>query len=352
MHKLGKPSYAALLQMYTSWRSLVAAMRGKNPVSISFNALSTIALALILFSYSELLSAQQLHFAKENTSQNTEFNYSWRYQDAEYTLSFALNTAALFSMPPSPPAYSAKVFQENVYVQVLKAAKHIDPKAAKIDVKKNHSGLSFNVSSRTPNYAQKVLDELKQAHDIAQNEYWSENYFVKYHSPTGASSIRHDHAKYTKKSSEALLPIVDAIKKMQLNPLDHREFISIALGWIQSIPYNPLEDRLSSNGAGFISPRDLLLQNQGDCDSKSTLLSALLKAFDSNLDVHMVYLPEHALLAVNMRDIEGEMTINYKGSTYVLIEPTGPAQFSIGTVADSTKTHLRNRQFDLASMTN
>lgn len=294
--------------------------------------------------------AQQSQFSKTSKGLNTEFAYTWQHQDAQYNLSFAIETATLYSMPPSPANYNTKIFQENVYLEVMRSAQKIDPKTANIDVQKNHTGLSFSVSSRVPNKAQKVLDTLTMAHKQAQDDYWAKHYFVKYSSPTGASGIRHDHAKYTRNSAEGLLPVVEAIKELQLNQYDPREFITIALGWIQSIPYNRLEDRLSSNGAGFVSPRDLLLQNQGDCDSKSTLMAALLQAYSANVDVQMVYLPEHALLAIDVNSNDDEMTLRFKGNDYVLLEPTGPAQLSIGQVANSTKLLLRNRQFDLASM--
>ena len=294
--------------------------------------------------------AQQSNFSKTNKSSNTNFNYKWRHQESEYQLNFVIDTTTLYAMPPSPPNYSQKVFQDKVYLDVMRAASKMDAKLANIDIRKNSTGLSFNVSSLYPNQAQLVLDKLKAAHDQAQDEYWSNNFFIKYTSAEGAEGIRHDHAKYTILSSNSLSPAVEAIKNLQNKPNDIREFIHIALTWIQSIPYNKLEDRLSSNGAGFISPRDLLIQNQGDCDSKSTLMAALIKAYNQNVDVKMVYLPEHALLAINMRAKADEMTIRYQGEEYILLEPTGPAQLSLGKVADTTKLSLQNRRFTLTSL--
>lgn len=320
------------------------------------SCLYLLIVACIALTHSSAINAQQTHFSAARGGVNTNFDYKWRTQEGEYTLSFTLDSRSLYAMPPSPPNYSPQVFQSHVYVQVMQAAKLIDPKLAKIEVKKNNSGLSFNVSSRHGGeQAQQVLDKLKSVHDKAQDDYWTDNYFVKYKAPNGASGIRHDHAKYTANSSEALLPLVDAIKQLQNNPSDAREFIQIALSWIQSIPYNRLEDRLSSNGAGFISPRDLLLQNQGDCDSKSTLMASLLTAYSPRADIQMVYLPEHALLAVdlhslNLRENANELTLSSNEANYVLLEPTGPAQLHMGEVAPSTKLSLRNRQFNLASM--
>lgn len=309
-----------------------------------------VLLVLITSSLQAVVSAQQSNFSKASKSLNTEFNYNWRHQDSEYQLSFIIDTATLYAMPPSPPNYNLKVFQEKVYLEVMHAASKIDAKIANIDIKKNSTGLSFNVRSRFPNKAQIVLDELKIVHDKAQETYWNDNFFIKYSSTTGADIIRHDHAKYTSLSSNSLYPIVEAIRNMQTNPQDMREFIHIALAWIQSIPYNKLEDRLSSNGSGFVSPRDLLIQNQGDCDSKSTLMAALLKAYNQHLDLQMVYLPKHALLAINIRAKDDEMTIRSQGEEYILLEPTGPAQLSLGKVADTTKRSLQNHQFTLTSL--
>lgn len=312
-------------------------------------ALQIVWLCLFI-SISKEVKAQQTSFNIENQSSKTEFTYKWKYQDKQYLLNFAIDTAILYSMPASPASYNQKVFQENVYLKVMYEASQIDAKLANIKVKKNHNGLSFDVRSRDAKQAQLILDKLKVAHDQAQKDYWSDNFLIKYDSPAQANSIRHDHAKYRMLSSDSLAPVVKAIKNLQSNPNDAREFIDIASAWIQTIPYNRLEDRLSSNGSGFISPRDILLQNQGDCDSKSTLMAALIKAYDPNIDVQMVFLPEHALLAIEMISLADEMTLRYKGSTYILLEPTGPAQLPLGTVADTSKMALRNRQFDFTSL--
>jgi hypothetical protein len=84
-------------------------------------------------------------------------------------------------------------------------------------------------------------------------------------------------------------------------------------------------------------------------------MAALLRAYNPRVDVQMVYLPEHALLGVdmltlNLRGNENEISLNYDGTSYVLLEPTGPAQFSVGEVANTTKLSIRNRQFDLGSL--
>lgn len=294
--------------------------------------------------------AQQTAFNIKPQVQETEFSYAWTNKDKDFKLSFSIPSAGLIDMPSSPAAYSKRIFQEAVYSQVMQEAKRIDPRVARVNVERKYDGLSFNVQSKKSEQAQLVLDRLSAAHDQAQKDYYTNNYFAEYSSPTGEQGIRHDHAKYTELSSPALVAVVEAIKEIQQQPSNPREFVEIALSWIQSIPYDKLESRISSNGSGFISPRDLLMQNKGDCDSKSTLMAALLKAYSPRINVEMVYLRNHALLAVAMPSMPKDQTINKKGIKYVLLEPTGPAQLGIGEVDDDTKMALRNRQFDTTAL--
>lgn len=296
------------------------------------------------------VAAEQQNFSIKNSGSSTEFSYQWKHNKQTYNLNYAIANQSLYSMPDSPSTYSSVLLEEFVYRNVVQEAKLIDPTLAKINVTRKNDGLSFNVKSRDKSDAQQILTRLKKAHLSAQDDYWSEHMFVQYTANMGQTGIRHDHSRYTNLSAKSLTPIVDAIKAMQQQANNPREFLTIALSWVQSIPYNTLESRLSSNGAGFVSPRDLMMQNQGDCDSKSTLLAAILKAYNPHIDVQMVYLPNHALLGVGMRKLPKEMTVNQKGIDYVLLEPTGPAQFNIGEVADTTKLALRNRQFDMVRL--
>ena len=336
----GSSARAQLAQM-CSQQSVLSATKLAVMLSLAF-------LAILLANSNA--NAQQTAFNIKPQVQETEFSYAWTNKDKNYNLSFSIPSAALIDMPSSPAAYSKRVFQEAVYSQVMQEAKRIDPRLAKVNVERKYDGLSFNVQSKKSEQAQLVLNRLSAAHDQAQKDYYTNNYFAEYSSPTGEQGIRHDHAKYTELSSPALIAVVEAIKEIQQQPGNPREFVEIALSWIQSIPYDKLENRISSNGSGFISPRDLLMQNKGDCDSKSTLMAAILKAYSPRINVEMVYLRNHALLAVAMPSMPRDQTINKKGIKYVLLEPTGPAQLGIGEVDDDTKMALRNRQFDTTAL--
>ncbi len=313
-----------------------------------------IAWTLILFTLFIALtteaSAKQLSFSKLNKGKTTQFSYTWQNEGAHYSLVFELNNQALLNTPDSPANYNESLLQDYVYSEVLRVASQVDPSRAKVNIKREPQGLSFNVKSRQNNYANEIMMKLKSTHANAQQRYWDKAFITSYSAPNGQTGIRHDHARYTKLSASALKPIIKSIKQMQVNPNDSREFISILMSWIQTIPYSRLENRLYLNGAGFVAPRDLLYSNQGDCDSKSTLMAAVLKAYSQTINLQMVYLPEHALLALAMPAKPSESTIIHNGIQFVLLEPTGPAQYKIGEVAESTNLAILNRQYDLTPL--
>lgn len=294
--------------------------------------------------------AQQVNFYKQVNTIQTEFSYLWKHKNDTFQLRFDINNESLGQMPNSPINYNQRLLQDWVYNEVMWVAKSIDPKKSKVKITRKGDRLGFSVESRIPGEAQKILDNLTAAYETAKNDYWEKHFFVQYQSSNGANLIRHDHARYAELSSIELKPIVSAIEKAQQNPGDKREFVNIALSWIQNIPYDRLDNRRTSNAAGLISPRDLLLQNKGDCDSKSTLMAAILKAYNPQIKVEMVYLSDHALLAIAMPSKPQELTVTSQGISYVLVEPTGPAQYEIGEVAPSTRQELRNSQFQLITL--
>lgn len=295
-------------------------------------------------------SAKQLKFVHLPSASKHQFSYSWQAHDAHYQLDFAIPFSAFTNMPSTQAAFSNAIMQREVEVALLKYAKSVDPRRGRISIQFRNNRLEYGVRSVSPSAGQEIMGELKALSAEASTRYLNDNFYMDYVSTMGADAIKHDHAKYAALSTEAILPIVDAIKALQQNVNDPREFIQIALSWMQSIPYNTLENRVSSNGAGYVSPKDLLLQNQGDCDSKATFLAALMKGYSAALQQTLVLLPKHALLAIAVRAKPNEKTISKDGIDYVLLEAAGPGYFNIGEVSDSTMMGIRNRQYTLETM--
>lgn len=91
----------------------------------------------------------------------------------------------------------------------------------------------------------------------------------------------------------------------------------------------------------------MLEQNQGDCDSKVTLMAAMLAQLFPELKQAMVFVPGHALLGVALPAKPGEATLNREGETYLLMEPTGPAQLAMGQLAPTSKTLIDSQQLSV-----
>jgi len=304
-------------------------------------------IALVL---STNLSATQSEFSQQQTKQYHEFSFSWKDNERSYQLAFALDKQSLNQMPTTRPAFSNPIMQRHMQVALIKIAKSYDVREARVSIRRQGDRLHYSVKSRDQGIADDTLLALQKEAQSAKALYLKEHFYTPYTSPTGSNAIKHDHARYAVQSALALSPLVEAIKAMQVNVNDSREFIAISLSWIQSIPYDTLENRISSNGAGFVSPKDLLQQNKGDCDSKATLFAALLRAYSSSVRQKMVLLPEHALLAVAIRPKPEDVVVTHDGVEYVLLEAVGPGYFAIGEVGETTLMGIRNRQYSLETM--
>lgn len=61
----------------------------------------------------------------------------------------------------------------------------------------------------------------------------------------------------------------------------------------------------------------------------------------------MVFVPGHALLAVDLPAKPGDVTLNWQGQNYLLLEPTGPATLPAGQIASTSKTLVDSKQLSV-----
>ena len=129
-------------------------------------------------------------------------------------------------------------------------------------------------------------------------------------------AVKPDHRRYIDETAKALVPVSQAFYEKINTSADARAYFSLLLGWVQSIPYDTLEDRVASSGAGFAPPMGLLLQNKGDCDSKAVLTSALVRAFLPNTEMIMVFLPNQPKpdFCANARSNTGALSTKARNS--------------------------------------
>ncbi|WP_137165787.1 hypothetical protein [Salinimonas lutimaris] len=291
-------------------------------------------------------NAGQTHFSRQIGDKDVTYSYGWLTPEGTTrNLSFSLNRSELAQAPAAQANYSARMAQRYVYVEVMKAARNIDPKQARIAVEQKNEGIEIRVSSTSAQRNEDITRQLADKQDDAFDAYLHDHYFTRYQTVYNESAIKPDHTRFIDEYIKALVPLSQAIYEQVTVRSDARQYFSVMLGLIQTIPYDALEDRAEHNGSGFLTPAQVLAQNKGDCDSKSVLTAALARAFLPDVPMALILLPEHALLGVALAPKAGEQTLQYGDTEYILFEPTGPAQLPFGEIAEQSRVAIANQQF-------
>ena len=292
--------------------------------------------------------AKQISFTKTEQNDALSFYYQWLDDQRTRDLVFSLPKQSVSKELQGQKSYKPAVALRHIYVNMMKHAQTIDPKEARIDIKQQGKGIQVKVVSRSQQMIEKWQKLMDARQEMAFNQYLAENHFVLFENHLGQSGVIPDHIRYINENRNLVLPVAQALYEQLLEGSDTRDYLNLLLSWVQSIPYDTLEDRLVSNGSGFFTPLEVLINNLGDCDSKTTLTAALLRSLLPNLSMVIVYLPEHAMLAVNLGQRTDERNIIVRGAPHVLLDPTGPAQLKLGKISDKSAIAIANGRYSIS----
>lgn len=285
--------------------------------------------------------AEQRKFNKTDEGNRLKLSYEWLTQSQlPLELSFLLPKDKLNSQFKSKKNYMPDIAQRHVYIELMKAAQKVNPKEARVKILKRGRDYKISVSSRSPELVQKWQKNMEDKQQQAFDEYLEENYYTRFVNHLGQEGVKPDHIRYLQESRDLVLPAAQAIYDKMEPGSDSRDYVNLLMSWIQNIPYDQLENRLTSNGSGYFSPAEVMTNNLGDCDSKTTLAASLMRALLPNLPMVMVYLPDHALLGAVLSHRNNEQTLNVNGMEYLLMEPTGPALLNIGQISKDSKADI------------
>jgi hypothetical protein len=286
------------------------------------------------FAYSE-----QISFSKNTLENDIQLSYRWLDQKGEkHQFSFTLPSHQINARPHK--RFVPEQVTRYQQIAMLKERNTIDAKEARIEIKRIGETLQLSVRSRSEEQVKKYQKQLLQAKDDAFKQFLTDHYYTRFSNYLGQEGIKPDHLRYISENQSILKPFAEAMYAEASERPDMRAFIDLLLGWLQSIPYDDLESRVSSNGAGFSPPLALLSHNRGDCDSKSVLMASVIRAVFPRISLVMLYLPNHALLGIAMPPQKDENSMLINGESYLLMEPTGPALFSLNEVAPSSQRFL------------
>ena len=295
-------------------------------------------LTLLLTCNIGLSHAKQLGFSRKYREDKIIMTYTWqdRYREKQ---------SLQFKLPISAAAKGNNEFQKfdnnAANTAAFNAIKKYSTKYPGVDVRRTFSGFEMaykgrNAVTNQATHSQniKVLQEQAYEKDIKRQ------YHVKLD-----DAIMPDHRAVITRYTPALRPLAHAIKQATLGE-DTRTVINFALNFFQSIPYDKLLNRATTNGAGFQTPYGLLINNRGDCDTKTVALAALIKNLYPQSSMAMVYIPNHAFLAISGLPNAGDTSVRLgpNRTPYVLLDPTGPALALLGEIPPSSLQAIERGQ--------
>jgi hypothetical protein len=137
-----------------------------------------------------------------------------------------------------------------------------------------------------------------------------------------------DYAGISTRSRRALSDCFQALEQAAAG-YNERQFLGLVLGFLQEIRYElPPEVIEGRRTLGFWVPTEVLVNDHGDCDSKSAAFAALWRSLDAPM--LFVSLPRHMLVGVAVKPGPGEKYVLVKNRYFVLCEVAGPAKLYPG----------------------
>ncbi|MGY5452020.1 hypothetical protein ACVFI8_13930 [Agarivorans sp. MS3-6] len=238
--------------------------------------------------------------------------------------------------------YRPKHAQQYVLAQLKASVNNIDPKRAQVNFSSDNGQLNYQLKGNDQALLKQLAASLNEEINQHYQDYLTQQYFVEKKTADGQVGIMPDHNRFAHESAQYLFSwLSNSLHALGDKQSDTREVTNYLLGFVQSIPYNPLRSRDNLRGAGYLTPIQVIRNNLGDCDSKTTLIASALKTVFPRLDVVIIYVPNHALLAISVAPRADDETVEINGRKYVLAEPTGPALYKLGEVAKTSAQYIR-----------
>lgn len=302
--------------------------------------------AWLLFVGCSLLSAPILaetRLTRERNGDHYQFQYAWQTPTgAAYEITMAQDIEAIHQSFRKYRGYELERANRELRYRLLRYAKQQGWRGVEVTLSAREQQLDIVRRGRRASDA--VLVDMHAAYERLFNEYLTEHYYNRITGVGGQTGIKPDHIAIAEASSNIILPLADAFRAV-LGENTQRTYLEAVLSFMQGIPYQDLADRLESAGAGFNPPARLLLEHQGDCDSKVTLMGALLRELMPDVPVYAVYVPNHAFLALRMSQRDGEQSIMINDQSLLVVEPTGPALLKIGELGETAARYVSSGQY-------
>lgn len=233
--------------------------------------------------------------------------------------------------------------EANNYIYNVLKSQSVKPRrdGIRIDVANTGNGISLTAMGhvRHESDLERGLDDMRSLMQQSREEYVHQSLFRF----VDDNVIMPDHKRITQMYVNRMRPLALAIAREA--GYDKRRVLNYALGFMQTIPYDELLRRDTSNGAGFATPIEIFERNRGDCDSKSVALLSMMRALYPNMRMMMVYIPQHTFVAFEVPYDTQDVALRIGNRNFVLAEPVGPRILPLGQVDDKSLAALQSGDF-------
>ncbi|XQW84455.1 hypothetical protein ACOYR1_15125 [Thalassotalea piscium] len=295
-----------------------------------------ISLCILVYNNHQPCAAEQVSFNKLKRGDDYLFKYQWLNSSNEKNaIEFLLPKKQLFTHFRGFKNYKPKMAQEFVALSLKKHFRDNPVDNIKIAFSNQSGQLTTQISGADNKAINAAYHQVAKLEEQFTEQYLHKNY---YHIFTmdNKRGIKPDHVRIANESVDDLKTVKPVILNI-VTVKNIRKVVNFILGFVQSIPYETLQSRATSSGAGFNTPLRVLWENKGDCDSKVTLTVALLRALMPRIKIALIFIDNHAIFGINVPAQNNETTITFEGTEYVLADPTGPALMNLGQLTDETK---------------
>lgn len=284
--------------------------------------------------------ADQNRWQTARVGNMTQFTYQYDdFSGRARQLSFMLNTRQLNAGSSQFQTFDQDTM-ENYTMEYLQYYAAQMP-GVSVSVDKIGDAISFHVLGPNEQAVQQTLAVMKARNDEAQDQYLQSKYFIK---DTTGKYIMPDHIRIALDYVAPMRPVAKAVSGAAAEK-GPRGFLNETLNFLQSIPFDTLQDRTTSNGSGFATPYGLLGMNKGDCDTKSVAMIAMARALYPNMPIAMIYTTNHAFVGFGVPAASGDRILTIDRKVLVLAEPAGPGLFRLGRVGHESNADLDRNYF-------
>ncbi|MDA6066673.1 hypothetical protein [Idiomarina abyssalis] len=307
--------------------------------------------AVIWLLFTLPLTANGQNFFNLNETQDGQltFSYQWRdFNDSQQSFDFQVDKREFLQPLKRYRGFNLERSQRELTHQLNRYIRQQQWQGIQARLTPRQQSVELVTANSRTQEKQAQLNEYKRLLREYYNERWNDyleaNFYRQLTLPPGEQGIIPDHPAIASEMTAVLRPLIQAIGE-QLGNNTQRNYINYIASFIQQIPYNDLSSKLDSRGDGFVPPNQLLYYNQGDCDSKVTLMSSVIKEIIETPKMAIIYLPNHAVFGISISSRSDDISVKHNGVNYILVDVTGPAAMPLGQVGGETEFQVNTEQY-------